>query len=105
VEKIGQDMRPIPVEVAPFGWETTARRLNSLGAEWTRRMTPDGKPFITDGGHIILDCRFPSPEPAQTMQERLDSTVGVMEHGLFLGMATEAIVARTGRELLRMARK
>ncbi len=104
VTTIGEGMRPIPVEVAPFGWESTARRLNGLGAEWTQRMTPEGKVFITDGGHYILDCRYPVPESARAMQERLDATVGVMEHGLFLGMTAEAIVARTGGELLRLKR-
>ena len=60
VNRIGDDARPIPVEVAPFGWQSTARRLRALGAEWTRRMTPEGAPFISDGGHLILDCRFRS---------------------------------------------
>jgi ribose 5-phosphate isomerase A len=102
VTQIGEGMRPVPVEVAPFGWESTARRLNALGAEWTQRMTPEGKVFITDGGHFILDCRYPVPDAARVMQERLDATVGVMEHGLFLGMATEAIVARSGGEVLHL---
>jgi ribose 5-phosphate isomerase A len=104
VDHIGEGFRPIPVEVAPFGWESTARRLAALGAEWTQRLTPEGQPFVSDGGHFILDCRFLSPQPARLMQEQLDATVGVMEHGLFLGMATEAIVARENGELLRLER-
>ena len=92
VSRIGEDLRPIPVEVAPFGWESTARRLTDLGAEWTLRLTAAGETFLTDGGHYILDCRFRQPEPARLLQERLDSTVGVMEHGLFLGMTSEAIL-------------
>jgi ribose 5-phosphate isomerase A len=102
VDRIGQNARPIPVEVAPFGWQSTARRLSALGAQWTQRMTPAGQPFITDGGHIILDCRFQSLDSARSLQARLDSMVGVMEHGLFLGMTGEAIVGRANGELLRL---
>ena len=104
VDRIGENSRPIPVEVAPFGWQSTARRLSALGAAWTQRMTPDGQPFITDGGHIILDCHFQSLESARWLQQRLDSMVGVMEHGLFLGMTSEALVARANGELLHLRR-
>ncbi len=103
VGRLGEKARPIPVEVAPFGWQTTARRLNSIGAEWTLRLNPAGEPFVTDGGHLILDCRFQSLESARALQQRLDSMVGVMEHGLFLGMASEVIVGRSGGEPLRLA--
>lgn len=102
VDRLGENGRPIPVEVAPFGWQSTARRLAALGAEWTQRLTPEGAPFITDGGHIILDCRFQSPDSASSLQRRLDSMVGVMEHGLFLGMTSEAILGRSGGGVLRL---
>jgi ribose 5-phosphate isomerase A len=104
VNRIGENARPIPVEVAPFGWQSTARRLRAIGAEWTQRMTSTGEPFITDGGHIILDCRFQSLDSARALQARLDSMVGVMEHGLFLGMTSEVIVGRANGELLRLRR-
>lgn len=103
VDRLGSGRQPIPVEVAPFGWQTTARRLTALGAEWTQRLTPDGQPFITDGGHLILDCRFQTLDSARSLQQRLDSTVGVMEHGLFLGMTSEAIVGRGAGEPLRLS--
>jgi ribose 5-phosphate isomerase A len=103
VDRLGENARPIPVEVAPFGWQTTARRLSALGADWTLRLNPAGEPFITDGGHFILDCRFQNPDSARSLQQRLDSMVGVMEHGLFLGMTSEAIVGRSGGEPLRLA--
>jgi len=102
VDRLGEGARPIPVEVAPFGWQTTARRLSDLGADWTRRLEPQGQPFVTDGGHIILDCRFSALDSARALQQRLDSTVGVMEHGLFLGMTSEAIVGRAAGEPLRL---
>jgi ribose 5-phosphate isomerase A len=104
VNRIGEKARPIPVEVAPFGWQSTARRLSAIGAEWTQRMTPAGEPFITDGGHIILDCRFQSLDSARALQTRLDSMVGVMEHGLFLGMTSEVIVGRASGDVLRLRR-
>jgi ribose 5-phosphate isomerase A len=79
--------RPIPVEVVPFGWETTARRLEALGARPQRRSG-----FITDGGHYILDCLFPAMGDARNLARALDGVVGVVEHGLFIGMTSEAIV-------------
>jgi ribose 5-phosphate isomerase A len=104
VDRIGENGRPIPVEVAPFGWKTTARRLRAMGAAWTERLNSAGQPFITDGGHIILDCRFESLDSAGALQGRLDSMVGVMEHGLFLGMTSEAIVGGSGGGVRRLRR-
>jgi ribose 5-phosphate isomerase A len=102
VDKLGASGLPIPVEVVPFGWQTTARRLRALGAEWTQRLDTAGQPFITDGGHIILDCRFATLDSARALQQRLDGTVGVVEHGIFPGMTSEAIVGRSAGELLRL---
>jgi ribose 5-phosphate isomerase A len=102
VDRLGEGGRPIPMEVVPFGWQTTARRLRALGAEWTQRVTAAGQPFISDGGHIILDCRFSAMDSARALQHRLDGTVGVVEHGIFCGMTSEAIVGRTSGEPLRL---
>ena len=55
-------------------------------------MGPDGEPFITDGGHYILDCAFGGIEDPEALQRRLDGMVGVVEHGLFLGLASRVIV-------------
>jgi ribose 5-phosphate isomerase A len=96
VDRLCPERESIPVEVIDFGWRTTAHRLEGLGAEWTLRAGDDGRPFVTDGGHYTLDCRFPLFESARELQEQIDSIVGVVEHGLFLGMATEVIVARAG---------
>jgi len=87
VEQLGARM-PVPVEVVPFGWQSTARRLESLGC---RAILRPG--FTTDGGHYILDCSFGPIIDAQALAGKLDATVGVVEHGLFLGMATQAFVA------------
>ena len=82
----------VVVEVVPFAWNATARRLQSLGASVVRRTTPDGQPFVTDGGHYILDCAFGTIDDPERLQRQLDGTVGVVEHGLFLGMTARVIV-------------
>ena len=82
----------VAVEVVPFAWHATARRLQSLGASLVRRTTREGQPFITDGGHYILDCAFGAIDDPEHLQRQLDGTVGVVEHGLFLGMASRVIV-------------
>src|SRR5271163_947789 len=83
----------LPVEVVPFGWETTAKRLKDQGFEPEMRKNDDGKPFVTDGQHYILHCDLPqsgfTPEEAA---EKLKRTVGVVEHGLFLSMASKVVI-------------
>ena len=82
----------VPVEVIPFGWQATRRRLGSLGASPSLRLRDGGQPYITDGGHYILDCAFGTiPSPADLGKE-LDSVVGLVEHGLFIGMASQVVV-------------
>jgi ribose 5-phosphate isomerase A len=77
--------------------------LRSLGAEVTRRALPDGLPFTTDQGNWILDCRFGPIQDTRALAVGLQARAGVVEHGLFLGLATEVIVAGAGgvRRLLR----
>lgn len=83
---------PVAIEVVPFGWSATARRLRSLVTSLERRTTSDGAPFTTDGGHYILDCVCGGIEDPEGLQRQLDGTVGVVEHGLFLGLASRVIV-------------
>jgi len=95
VDRLGSH-DPIPVEVVTFGWETTETRLRRIGGNPALRYKPDGGIFVTDGGHYILDCKFgPLPEAADT-ERKLNDTVGVVEHGMFLGMAKMVIVAGAG---------
>jgi len=102
VTRLASDRRPLPVEVVVFGWHTTADRLKALGADWTLRTQDDGRPFVTDGGNFILDCRFETVPPAIDLQRRLDETIGVVEHGLFLGMTSQVIIGGTdGVRVLR----
>jgi len=87
VEQLGAKA-PVPVEVVPFGWQSTARRLEQLGATATLRNS-----FTTDGGHFILDCAFGTIADPEALARQIDSVVGVVEHGLFIGMATSAFIA------------
>jgi len=82
----------VPVEVVPFGWQVTAGRLRELGAIPRLRNAATGQPFVSDGGHFILDCDFISRRPDPSLAEDLDRVVGVIEHGLFFGMTAEVHV-------------
>jgi ribose 5-phosphate isomerase A len=92
VGKLGSRF-PIPVEVVPFGWKTTSNRLQNVNANPKLRRRPDGQTFITDGGNYILDCAHGPIEDPAALQREFDSIVGVVEHGLFIGIASEALVA------------
>jgi ribose 5-phosphate isomerase A len=82
----------LAVEVVPFGWKTTAKRLEKVGAHPTLRVGSDRKTFLTDGGHYILDCAFGPIDSPRQLQADLDSIVGVVEHGLFIGIAYQVLV-------------
>ena len=92
VERLGERC-PLPVEVVAFGWESTARKLAALGAQITLRRCSDGRIFLTDERHLIIDCVFSPLTAPYTLAEDILSIVGVVEHGLFLHMATIAIVS------------
>jgi len=92
----------VPVEVAPFGWRSQAAYLESLGAELTPRREEDGTLFRTDQGNLILDCDFGPIEDPASLAAQFNQRAGIMEHGLFLGLATDVIVA--GAEGIRHLR-
>lgn len=84
---------PVPVELLAFGWRSQARFLESLQAKISVRKNPDGSQFATDSGNMILDCDFgPIADPAN-LANRLSGRAGIVEHGLFLEMATDVIIA------------
>ena len=83
---------PLPVEVAPFGWEAQERFLRSLGCTPTRRMTAGQVPFVTDNGNFIFDCRFSRIDNPAELEETLRRRAGVVATGLFIGMASMAIL-------------
>ena len=95
VETLGT-RAPLPVEVVPFGWVHTARRLAALGLQPRRRMVPNAgggeAAFVTDGGHYVLDCATgPITDPA-AVARAIREQVGVVDHGLFVDM-TERVIA------------
>jgi ribose 5-phosphate isomerase A len=82
----------IPVEVVPFGWQATARRLSEMGAQPVLRKDPKGVTFVSDSGHYIVDCAFPPIADAASVALELDHVVGLVEHGLFIGFTSEVRV-------------
>jgi ribose 5-phosphate isomerase A len=82
----------VPVEVVPFGWQATERKLRQLGANPTLRLGADKKPYVTDGGHYIVDCAYGPMQAPKEVAHRLDHVVGTVEHGLFLGFASQVFV-------------
>lgn len=87
VERLGARFL-LPVEVVPFARATVARRIAQLGAAWTLRMRDGREVYLTDNGNEILDCRFPGGiADAQRLERALDEIPGVVETGLFVGLA------------------
>jgi ribose 5-phosphate isomerase A len=91
VEMLGRF--PLPVEVIPMAAPLVRVSLQELGFIPAVRLNKDGTNYMTDEGNLILDCSGLLIEDPGLMARRLDSVVGVVEHGLFLGMATLAIIA------------
>ncbi len=92
VDRLGGTVK-LPVEVVEFGWQTTVERLARLGGNPVLRPGEAGQPFRTDGGNLIVDCGFgPIDDPA-ALDRALGQAIGVVETGLFVGMAALALVA------------
>jgi ribose 5-phosphate isomerase A len=83
---------PVPVEVTPFAVPVVNRALVAMGAKTSRRLVPDGTPYVTDGANHILDCAFGLIADPDALAARLDGIVGVVEHGLFVGFSPIIIV-------------
>ena len=90
---------PLPVEVAPFGLGATRLAVEKAAAgagcagTLTLRRAADGAPFVTDGGHLILDAAFGAIDAPERLAAALEAVPGVMGHGLFLGLADMVICA------------
>ena len=96
VGRLGE-IAPLPVEVVPFGHASHMGWLRDLGAEPRVRDGGNGHPYRTDNGNLIIDCYFAGGiEDSAGLERRLARRAGVVESGLFLNMATEAVVAGTG---------
>ena len=94
---------PLPVEVIRFAQVLVAKRIAALGAEVSVRSGADGKPYLTDENNHILDCRFGQIPDADGLARQLSDMPGVVEHGLFIGMASVALFAK-GREIVELKR-
>jgi ribose 5-phosphate isomerase A len=95
--------RVLPVEVAPFGWRAQTAYLESIGARVSVRQASKGTLFKTDQGNLILDCTFGPIEQPALLGAALSERAGIVEHGLFLGLTTDVIVA--GSEGVRHLRR
>jgi ribose 5-phosphate isomerase A len=83
----------LPVEVSPFGWRSQLRYLESLGARPVKRKNSDGSQYVTDSGNMILDCDFGPIADPPDLAVKLDARAGIIEHGLFIGITSDLIVA------------
>jgi ribose 5-phosphate isomerase A len=97
VSRLGET-RGLPVEVVRFGWRDTRRRLLDLvpGAELRAE---DGEPVVTDENHYLLDCELPRDGDLGALAAAIKATVGVVEHGLFLNEASEALLGTPGGDV------
>ncbi len=92
---------PLPVEIIPLAAAPLSRRITALGAEVRLRTIADEVPFVTDEGHHILDCAFGEITDPATLAAQLQAMPGVVEHGLFVGMA-DAVLIGTDNNVERL---
>jgi ribose 5-phosphate isomerase A len=87
---------PLPVEVIGFAEPLVAKEIADLGARVVQRKDSAGKPYLTDEGHHILDCHFGEIPDPPALARRLSDMPGIVEHGLFVGMAWVVLMAKAG---------
>jgi ribose 5-phosphate isomerase A len=92
VDRLGERFR-LPVEVVRFGWRDTRRRLAAHLPETERRAVGD-EAYMTDEGHYILDCAIPEGADPEALDRAIKPLPGVVEHGLFIGIAHRALLGR-----------
>jgi ribose 5-phosphate isomerase A len=88
---------PLPVEIIAFARAVVEKKMVALGGSPKLRTKADGSPYITDNGNEILDCNFREIKDPPALALILSNTPGIVEHGLFIGIASLALVARGGR--------
>ncbi|HEY3326376.1 MAG TPA: ribose-5-phosphate isomerase RpiA [Novimethylophilus sp.] len=103
VGRIGEKF-PIPVEVMPFAWQLARRTLESLGGRGSLRQnaSKDGL-AVTSHGSLVLDMTFEPTLGSKMLDEMLNATPGVVEHGIFRGLASAVFIAENGRVQERLA--
>ena len=99
VQRLGKF--PLPVEVIKFAQALVAKRISALGAQVQLRTGADGKPFVTDENNHILDCHFGQIQNPDVLARQLSDMPGVVEHGLFIGMASVVLFAQ-GSEIVEL---
>ncbi len=82
----------LPVEVLPFAWKHAFDFIASLGGK-PRVREHNGMPVLSDQGNYLLDCAFGPIQEPQKLAQQLEGRAGIVEHGLFLGLATDVLVA------------
>jgi ribose 5-phosphate isomerase A len=87
---------PLPVEVIRFAEPLVVKEIADLGARVVQRKDSAGKPYLTDEGHHILDCHFSEIPDPPALARRLSDMPGIVEHGLFVGMASVVLMAKAG---------
>ena len=92
---------PLPVEVLRFGHLNTKKMLERQGCKATMRMK-DGKPFVTDNGNYIYDCKFDAISNPYFLETMIDAIPGVVENGLFLKIATTVLIADSDGNITKM---
>jgi len=103
VEVLGTQS-PLPVEVVKFGFELHEHFLQQLGCEPTLRRTADGQPYVTDNDNYIYHCRFKHIDQPAVLEATLRKRAGIVESGLFVGIASIALVANEN-DIERIERK
>jgi ribose 5-phosphate isomerase A len=93
VSRLGETFR-LPVEVVRFGWPDTRKRVLELLPSAELRRRDRDEPYVTDEGHLLLDCELPASDDLERLGAQIKGTVGVVEHGLFLRLADEALLGR-----------
>ncbi len=83
---------PLPVEIVPFARAVVQKKIAGLGATAKLRLKPDGQPHVTDNGNQILDCSFGKISDPPALAKELSNTPGIVEDGLFIGLATVALI-------------
>jgi ribose 5-phosphate isomerase A len=94
VSRLGTRL-PLPVEIVSLGWHHTARELERIGLGPSLRRGQDGEPFVTDGGHHILDCETEGIDDPPALAARIKAITGVIDHGLFIDMVDLAMTVDT----------
>jgi ribose 5-phosphate isomerase A len=82
---------PLPVEIVPYGWKITSDSLRPLGLRPQLRVSSSGEPYVTDGGHYIVDCETDGIANARSLGDAIKSLTGVVDHGLFVDMVDLAL--------------